>query len=214
MGISETRVSEANFYAQQIDQVRRSMGGAPRRHFWWRHRVRTEGWVKHHPPLEDIARRQSEILQHGDIVWGAVVQANYKMFKGGMINYPGNLIYSREPAMDARPHVLQLAAQNMFRHKGGRAAGGDLQLIADMLQSERGAAIDLRVPLELTEGMQCFVTNVMFERRHLPRGRLDVSLLPILVEPRMCAAIVVPRWHWPAELSAKEGGEIRRVRRS
>jgi hypothetical protein len=204
-------LSETNFYAQQIDHVRRSMGAAPRRHFWWRHRVRTEGWVKHHPPLEDIARRQGEILRQGDIVWGAVVQANYNMFKGGLINYPGNLMYSRDPAMDECPHLLQSAAQNMFSQKGGRGIGGDLQLIADMLQSERGAPIDLRVPLELTEGMQCFVTNVMFERRHLPRGRLDVGLLPILVDPRMCAAIVVPRWHWPAELSAKPSVLIRRV---
>ena len=183
-----------------LQSVRDSMGAPPRRRYWWRHRIRLEGWVKHHPPLADIGHRQGVLLRQGDIVWGAVVQANYRMFKGGLINYPGNLIYSRSEAVTAKPGILTAAARQVFDVKGHPEVGGALQYVADMLQSEMGSDTDLHVPTKLTEGIQCYVTNVLFERRHLPKGRLSHTLLPILVDPRMSAAIVVPHWHWPPEL--------------
>ena len=82
-----------------------------------------------------------------------------------------------------------------------------MQAIADMLYGER-AAEDLRVPPDFTRGVQCYVTNVVFDRSHLPRGMLDVKLMPILIDARMSAVMVVPYWHWPKALRAPHPREV------
>ena len=195
-------MAESEYYKRLIEEVRASFGAAPRRHFFYRHRVGIPYWAHGHPPLEDVVKHQSHLLRHGQIVWGALVQANSRMFSRGSMNAPGSLLYSRHADMVSRPHILTSTAGNLFDVKGDAGAGGGVQSIADMLGSEFGSTRDLPVPLGMTQGIECYVTNVLFERRHLPGRKLNGSLYPILVDLGMSAAIVVPHWHWPKELQA------------
>lgn len=190
------------FYWEMLERVRASMGAPPRRRVLKSERVRAPGWAKRHPALADIARRQHILLREGDIVWGAVVQAHRAMFASGWFNYAGNLLYSRDEAISATPHILLSAVEEIYAAKGYRGLDGEMQAIADMLYGERGAADDLRVPLDITRGIQCYITNAVFDRSHLPRGMLDVKLMPILIDARMSAVMVVPYWHWPKALRA------------
>lgn len=187
-------------YAEMLGYVRASMGAPPRRRVLSSERVRAPGWTKRHPALADIPRRQQLLLREGEIVWGAVVQANTRMFRPGWFNHAGNMIYSLDEAVDATPHILLAAVDEIYAAKGGYGYDVELQAIADMLHDERGAAQDLHVPTELTRGVPCYITNVVFDRSHLPRGKLDVNLMPILVDPRMSAVMIVPYWHWPHPL--------------
>jgi hypothetical protein len=198
------------FYWEMLEHVRASLGAPPRRRILASERVKAPGWTKRHPALADIAKRQKILLREGDIVWGAVVQANRAMFASGWFNHAGNMIYSLDEAVSATPHILLAGVEEVYAAKGRHGYDADLQAIADMLHGERGAAQDLRVPTHITRGVQCYITNVVFDRSHLPRGKLDVKLMPILVDARMSAVIVVPYWHWPKALRAPQTRQARR----
>ncbi|MGH6951162.1 MAG: hypothetical protein ACREH4_09830, partial [Vitreimonas sp.] len=167
-----------------LERVRASIGAPPRRRVLDSERVKAPGRVKRHPALADLAKRQNILLREGDIVWGAVVQANRAMFAPGWFNYAGSMLYSRDEAITATPHILLSAVEEIYAAKGRRGLDGEMQAIADMLYDGRGAADDLRVPLYVTRDIQCYITNVIFDRSHLPRGKLDVKLMPILIDAR------------------------------
>ena len=63
--------------------------------------------------------RESELLiVEREIVWGALVQANEKMFEPGRSNYPGNMLYSADRRMDDQPKILTDCSSSLSSVKG------------------------------------------------------------------------------------------------
>jgi hypothetical protein len=76
------------------------------------------------------------------------------------------------------------------------------QFIGDQLQSELCFADDVPAPLELTSGTDVTLTNLFFDRNHLPDRVLRTPVVPVLTHKGITGALLLPFWHWPNELRA------------
>jgi hypothetical protein len=156
-------------------------------------------WVRGHALSENVTQ-QALLLQKGDVVWGALLQANNALFKKGPDDLPGAVIYSADRYFDARPHELAGIAGKLFAHKGEQAPEA-LRPISEWLADEKRAAFNLPVPTELTP-RPAFATGTLFFRKHLPLQLLGGPWMPMLVHPETRALMVVPRQFWNRELVA------------
>jgi hypothetical protein len=184
-------------YAAILADMNRAFGKAPR----WVHgrdKIRMPLWAfTTGDLLARIYWKQSVLLKRGQIVWGALVQANKNMFVPGPNNHPGNMIYSRDPDSFGRPDILLDAADSLFSIKGQAAATPELQRFADTLADEMERLLRVYVPCELTSGLETVFTGLMFDRRHLPMGIIDRRILPMLVHPDLDETMVLPCRYWP-----------------
>jgi hypothetical protein len=151
-------------------------------------------WIRTHA-LNEIVTHQPLLLQKGEVVWGAVLQANNALFKPGPNDHPGAVVYGRDPYFDSRPHELGAIASKLFSYKDTQAPEA-FRPISDWLTNERETAFNLPVPPALTEH-PAFATAVLFFRKHLPEQWLAGSWMPLLVHSETRAVMVVPRQFWP-----------------
>jgi len=156
-------------------------------------------WAQGHALRENVAQ-QALLLQKGEVVWAALLQANSALFKKGPDDLPGAVIYSTDRYFDARPQELAGIASKLFAHKGAEAPES-LRPISEWLADEKRAAFNLPVPAELTL-RPAFATGMLFFRKHLPLQLLGGAWMPMLVHPETRAVMVVPRQFWNRELVA------------
>lgn len=139
---------------------------------------------------------QPTIYQYGQIVWGAIVQANSLLFRPGSHDCPAVFLYSLDPRMDAVPEFLVDWAHGLFDIKGVDT-DPDLQAFSDKLADEMVADWKLPVPTRITEGVQCYYTTNMIFRRHLPDRLLAGPIMPLLVCPDQSeVAFILPSRYW------------------
>ena len=108
---------------QVIAQTRTVAGGAPRniKHVGglvWPMPAWLEADAK--DPLRAIYHDQEQLLSHGRIVWGCIVQANQLLFSKGSDDSPAAIIYSTDPYFDAHPEDLVEIADELFMVRGRR----------------------------------------------------------------------------------------------
>src|SRR5262249_25533259 len=137
----------------------------------------------------------------GEVVWGALLQANNALFKPGPDDHPGAALYSSDAYFDARPHELRGIARTLFGYKGAEAPE-EIRPISDWLTNEQQTAFNLPVPSSLTE-RSAFATAVLFFRKHLPEQQIGGNWMPMLVHSGTRAIMVVPRQFWPREFVAR-----------
>lgn len=80
-----------------LDDVRRRFGATPRKlnsFTRWRLRANLPNWIASEDELMEIFRRQDDLLNDGEIVWGVLVQANGDLYKRGEVDYPALIIYA------------------------------------------------------------------------------------------------------------------------
>lgn len=176
--------------------IRASLGKTPRK-LHPRHKLHAPKWSLKGDRLSDIYSQQDKLLREGEVVWGALVQANRQLFADGPENHPGNVIYSLDPASFSMPGVLMAAAHQLFSVKGDKDVSAEMQVFSQTLADELERLMKVKVPGELTHGLETFFTSVMFDRLHLPDGVLRGGLMPMLAHPKLDATMVVPYWHWP-----------------
>jgi hypothetical protein len=184
-------------YEATLGEINRSLGNPPRKpdhgdkyHF--------EPWC--YANFGWFARIGfDEILRRGDVVWAALIQANYALFEhdAELSNYPATVVYSRE--LKHEPQRLVSVAEQLYAAKGKSLPDSDLTKIGAALANERMSTARLPVPDSIAGGVQCAMTEVAFDRRHMPRGVLAARLFPILVHRKWRWAVLVPFWHWPDE---------------
>jgi hypothetical protein len=158
------------------------------------------GWVRGHALEENVAQ-QVLLLQKGDVVWGALLQANNALFKPGPDDLPGAILYSRDAYFDARPQALRAIARTLFGYKGADAPQS-VRPITEWLANEREMAFNLPVPPDLTTH-PAFATGMLFFRKHLPEQVLAGAWMPLLTHTETRAVMVAPRQFWPRELVAR-----------
>jgi hypothetical protein len=139
----------------------------------------------------------SAILKRGDVIWAALVQANQALFYPDPenSNWPATVVYS--PDLAREPEALIPIAQQLYARKGGGSRNRDLRKIGAALAKETQSTARLKVPTSITGGARCAMTEVAFDRRHMPRGVLVAKVFPILVHRNWRWGVLVPFWHWP-----------------
>ncbi len=143
----------------------------------------------------------SRLFAEGRVVWGHIIQANRLMFQEGNSNCPGEFVYSVQDSEGGDPVHLARLAHDLFRLKGTKPSDPELKPIAEYLTDELVRSFGLAVPTALSPDMPCLISSTMLVRKHLPRGRLCSSLMPLVVsrqEPRIVT--VLPERYWPREL--------------
>ncbi|MFD7915683.1 hypothetical protein ACFV30_34080 [Streptomyces sp. NPDC059752] len=186
-----------------IAQCRASLGEAPR-HFSWFDKFRylripRSDWVEREDPLAEILKAQDVLLTEGQLVWGAIVQANNDLFVRGWHDLPAAVIYSPDTTVfDDSPDLLLDIARKLYRLKGTRQQDPELAAFSRMLASETDREMRLEVPRRLTGSAAVYCTDIIVARRHLPGRVLSEPVFPLLIAPEHTAmTMMLPSRFWP-----------------
>lgn len=144
-----------------------------------------------------IFRDQRFLYKEGEIVWGAIVQANGLLYRHGVSNCPATVIYSRHPDIDDDPGLLREFAMRLGRLKTRETDDPDDDRYGAMLADEMQRAMRWRAPERHTDGLPVYSTTVMVCRRHIPDGILAGPYFPLLRHRDTVATLIVPFWFWP-----------------
>jgi hypothetical protein len=158
------------------------------------------GWVTR-DPLREVYGRRDELLSKGVVVWGALVQANQLLFRPGTHDAPGEVLYCADANREVDPAELWMIATRLFALKGTVPSDASLVPFADHLTGETGRVFGMALPASLSPVFPASLSSVILNRRYLPSGTLERSVLPLLVlarDPRV--SMVLPSKYWPAEL--------------
>ncbi len=148
-------------------------------------------------------RDQRILLERGNVVWGAIIQANQDLFqpRGQFAILPAAIIYSADPVYDADIGLLIAQAHSMYDLKG-RTCTPEMQAFGNKLANEMVADIKLPIPTGFTDGVQCYYSTLLIPRAHLPENHLANGFFPILIAPQETKAVMVlPKWYWDPELT-------------
>ena len=186
-----------------LDDVR-SKFGAPPRHLnfltRWRLRAPRPTWIRPDDELIEILHWQNELLNEGEIVWGALVQANGALFQQGDHDLPALTVYAEDQSFDNRPGRLLNIAERLGGLKGTTPADPLEREYAEMITNEMERALDWMAPPTLTDGKAVRSSGFIVFRQHLPDKILRGRFFPLLVHPETAAVMIVPNKYWPDEL--------------
>ncbi|HSG71886.1 MAG TPA: hypothetical protein VLA12_15830, partial [Planctomycetaceae bacterium] len=97
------------------------------------------------------------------------------------------------------PEKLEpISRKLMAEQHRGRSRDPRIKHLADMLGDENERFFDYQLPPAFCNGYSLAASCLVFERNHLPNGRLSRKVVPLLVkpsEPRV--PMVVPSGFWP-----------------
>ena len=189
---------------QELERIRARLGAPPRqvgRLMAWRHRIRPPEWLTTESPLYEGYRDRALLLEHGQVVWGHVVQANEELFSPGRDAFPAAIVFSVDPSYADRIGSLGEIAKQLFELKGCEVDDPEVNRFVSAITDETTPLLNERVPLESSTSGEVFYTTITIDPRNLPGRHLVLSWFPILVAPtltRGCA--VVDRWYWSSFL--------------
>jgi hypothetical protein len=158
-------------------------------------------------PLNASIRNFPTLLRTGRVVWGALIQANGKLFKSGIDNLPAEVVYS----LDGSTLILRPVAQALFalRQQLPPQADDALRKCADYLNAETKRVFGLPVPATLAPAPglpdqlpgSLRISTLWVLRKHLPHGYLAPDLLPLLISDACPGHVmIVPCKAWPTAL--------------
>jgi len=157
-------------------------------------------WMYAAHPLNEAVAQQTMLLQKGEIVWGALIQANNNLFSAGPDGHPGAVLYSGDRYFDTRPDELHKMALELYKHKDKAATAPEpIRRLVEWLTDEQEIASKVPVPFGSTEH-PVLAASILFYRKHLPEKFLAGSWMPLLIHPQTRAIMVVPGRFWPREL--------------
>jgi hypothetical protein len=153
-------------------------------------------WMASSDPLGEVFAQQRRLLAEGQVVWGALVQANRQLFSAGSSDCPALVIHSPDPHFNERPRELALIAQKFFQFKGSTPTDPTLRAVAQRVTDEMDRSLGFSLPPVFSRRplQSC---AVMVFRRHLPRGVLTSPILPLLTHPSTPAVMILPAQFWP-----------------
>lgn len=186
-----------------LDEVRDAMGPVPRWRGFFAHlslRVARPSWMPRSDELNEVFRRQGKLMREGEIVWGALVQANMNLFKPGPHDHPAMAIYSSDPLFEHDPGRLRAIAHRLGELKGTTPSDPAERRLAEMITDEMERGMGWTVPKACTGGREVTSTTFMVFRRHLPDRVLRSGWFPLLTHRETPAVMIVPSNYWPGEL--------------
>jgi len=181
-----------------LRQCRRNLGEAPRRFGLWERltylTLFPPSWVWSDPLLR-LYTKQFRLLREGTLVWAHVVQANSLLFSPGPWDSPGEVIFCPNPGEGVTPEQLAPIAKRIYALKGTQPSDPRERHLADHLTNERTRRFGLRVPETLGATFPCYLSTLMFPRKHLPNRQLEHPFFPVLVLPEG-EVLFLPARYW------------------
>src|SRR5687768_5921828 len=196
--------------SQELEQCRQRFGSAPRT-FPASERsyltLQPPGWCRlWRDPLMQFYNSQEQIRQHGQIVWGHLVQANNLLYEPGSDDCPASAIFSLDPWFDDHLDELEAIAHRLLALKETSPNDPLAAPIARYLTAETERQVSLPVPRHRTGGREVYIGDIMVHRKHLPNGYLSVSFFPVVVLPGH-GMMMVPSRFWGDALATAWSAE-------
>ena len=148
-----------------------------------------------------IFEHSDRVLRDGVVVWGRVIQANQQLFEDGEHDCPGEVVYSLDDSRKVDVGFLEQLATKLFSLKGTEPSHEELAPIANYLTDQMIRVYGLDVPRILSPNLNCKISTVFFDRKHLPNQKLCSLWLPIVVSRSApFVATPLPERFWPRDL--------------
>ena len=156
-------------------------------------------WLDSSDPMSEIYSKKSLLLQHGEIVYAHIVQANTILFKRfPPFNYPAQMVYSVEPYFMKHPEVLQDIAWGIYKYKGQ-----ELDMVPDEWKEVARVITDEYDRTDFTfelnvdgEPLAYNLIPTMIYRKLLSKGKLCGNLLPVLTVSDCKQVMILPKKYW------------------
>jgi hypothetical protein len=157
-------------------------------------------WFRATDRLAEVYRRLELLLLEGEVVWGALVQANNKLFRPGPDDHPALAIYATDRSFDEGSTDLQAIAHQLFRLKNTTPDDPAERRLAGLITNEMDRGMGWTVPKSLTGGREVLSSTFMVFRSHLPGRHLQSGWFPLLIHAATPAIMIVPSLYWPRTL--------------
>ena len=137
-------------------------------------------WYDEEDELLNMYNMQAEFFEHGKHALGAIVIANEKLYKWGILDLPACIVYSFDKYYNDAENMKELdnIANQLADLRGRRQENNTLKQIVYILESEVERAFGIKLPYDMTNGRDVFFSTVMIPRKYLPKKK------------------VVPHWYW------------------
>lgn len=147
--------------------------------------------------LSKIYEMQEEFFEQGEFALGCIVAANNKLFKRGLLDSPGYIIYTFDEYYEENMEELEGFADEVYDLGGTKQENKSLKKIAYLLEEMMENDFGIRLPLEMTGGREVFFSSIMFNRKYLPGKKLIGRCYPLhILRGRKPDAMLIPHWYW------------------
>lgn len=156
-------------------------------------------WYDEEDELLNMYNMQAEFFEHGKQALGAIVIANEKLYKWGILDLPACIVYSFDKYYNDAENMKELdnIANQLADLRGRRQENNTLKQIVYILESEVERAFGIKLPYDMTNGRDVFFTSVMIPRKYLPKKKVDRAVYPFnILVGRRPDAMLVPHWYW------------------
>lgn len=158
------------------------------------------GWLyDKEDELLNVYDMQEEFFEKGEFAIGAIVVANEKLFKKGMLDLPAYIIYTFDEYYNDINHMdeLENIADQMADLGGKRQEDRVLKEIAYAMETEIERIFGLKLPEDITNGREVFFSSIMINRQYLPGKKIDRRIYPLnILRGRRPDAMLIPHWYW------------------
>lgn len=172
---------------------------------WWQKfgylNIKRPSWCGPDDLLSGLFENKWELIKHGNIVWGQIVQANNLLFRPGFDDCPGYIVFNPDPTVEPNLDLLEHVAEAMMTLKGTTPDNPELAAVAKSLTDEMTRCLDTKVPDIIAGGQHIYHSSIFITRKHLPNQRLSRLVMPIVVNPQPpYYCVPLPSRYWTDEL--------------
>lgn len=165
--------------------------------------------------LHQLFIHAPELLRTGEVVWGALVQANNGLFDpSGLLpdaGAPAEILY--DPLGRATRDGLCQVARAVFACKGQPSEEPQTARVSEHLAAEISRAFGMEVPLGLSS-YPLRLSTTWFSSRYLHLRHLALPCVPLLVSRALPGFVLpVPSCFWPEDFLQEWEEAARRLRR-
>jgi Fe-S cluster assembly iron-binding protein IscA len=144
------------------------------------------------------------LLDSGRVVWGAIAQVNNNMFRPGLDDLPGVVVYSADTQFDGHPQDLADVGRAAFALKNSEPFDPELKPVAARMTDEFDMTARLHLPTKLTAGREIFIAATIFHRSRVPGGIMSAGIFPLVIAPEKTEAnMVLPLSYWSNALQQR-----------
>lgn len=152
--------------------------------------------------VDGLAPLFSKVLQRrfykeGKLAVGSIIQANDQLYRRGMLDAPGAMVYSTDEYFYDHPDDLEEYTDLLWEIRDESNLIPSMQYLVDALESEIERFYNVKLPEEITEGRDVRATTVFIRRKHLASKKLDLPYYPVLALPENEPDLfILPYWYW------------------
>lgn len=162
-------------------------------------------WLKSDDGLSRLYEELPILMERGEVYYSSLVQANSCLFKPGYTASAASIIYNHKRPRETvvNPMILRIFSHYLYGYKSKAP-----EEIPEWIQPAVSAIADefdrsrvvIKAGAEDDFAMNVTLQAVLVFREHLPKGKLDGGILPIIAAPGECESVMIlPHRFWSNE---------------